>query len=84
MLDFEPVDPRTARIIKILNESEYFKSIKDKKEFALKIEKVYLFDIGNELKKMDVWLYANPNKRYRNYRRFIVNWLGQKLGKGER
>jgi hypothetical protein len=84
MLDFEPVDPRTARIIRLFDESEYFKNIKNKKEFALKIEGVFLFDIGNEIKKMDIWLYANPHKRYKNYKRFIVGWLSSKLRKGER
>jgi hypothetical protein len=28
-----------------------------------------------ELQKMTVWLWANPHKRYKNYKRFIVNWL---------
>ena len=32
-------------------------------------------DIGTELKKMREWLLANPEKKKKNYRRFIVNWL---------
>lgn len=35
-----------------------------------------------ELKKMREWLLANPEKRKKNYRRFIVNWLIRTQEKG--
>lgn len=33
--------------------------------------------IVTELKKMECWLEANPDKRKRQYRRFVVNWLSR-------
>ena len=39
-------------------------------------------DITAELKKMREWLLANPEKRKKNYRRFIVNWLIRTQEKG--
>ena len=39
-------------------------------------------DIASELKKMREWLLANPEKRKKNYRRFIVNWLIRTQEKG--
>lgn len=39
-------------------------------------------DISVELEKMKQWLIANPDKRKKNYRRFIVNWLTRQQDKG--
>ena len=39
-------------------------------------------DIDLELFKMREWLLANPDKRKKNYRRFIVNWLTRTQDKG--
>ncbi len=39
-------------------------------------------DIEIELYKMREWLLANPDKRKKNYRRFIVNWLTRTQDKG--
>ena len=39
-------------------------------------------DIDIELYKMREWLLANPDKRKKNYRRFIVNWLTRTQDKG--
>ena len=39
-------------------------------------------DIDQELRKMREWLLANPEKRKKNYRRFIVNWLVKAQDKG--
>jgi hypothetical protein len=72
------MNPETIRLIWLMNQSKYFKSIKNKEQFADKLIYVFLFDIGNELKKMDIWLDANPHKRYKNYKKFIVNWLLRK------
>jgi len=32
-------------------------------------------EIDQELRKMREWLLANPDKKKKNYKRFIVNWL---------
>jgi hypothetical protein len=32
-------------------------------------------DVDAEIKKMSEWLYSNPTKRKKNYRRFVVGWL---------
>lgn len=34
-------------------------------------------DVELELKKMADWLLSNPNKKKKNYRRFITNWLSR-------
>lgn len=39
-------------------------------------------DVTAELKKMREWLLANPEKKKKNYRRFIVNWLIRTQEKG--
>ena len=36
-------------------------------------------DIKSELKKMEVWLTANPKNKKENHERFIVNWLSRSL-----
>lgn len=39
-------------------------------------------NITTELKRMEVWLVANPTKRKKNYRRFITNWLARNQERG--
>jgi len=39
-------------------------------------------DVNSELRKMREWLLANPEKKKKNYRRFIVNWLIRTQDKG--
>ena len=39
-------------------------------------------DIDIELAQMREWLKANPDKRKKNYRRFITNWLSRSQEKG--
>lgn len=39
-------------------------------------------DIEVELYKMREWLLANPEKKKKNYRRFITNWLSRTQDKG--
>jgi len=34
-------------------------------------------DIPNQINRMTAWLIANPNKRYKNYKRFIQGWLSR-------
>jgi len=46
-------------------------------------EKAYpACDISTELHKMADWLVSNPEKRKKNYRRFITNWLSRTQEKG--
>jgi hypothetical protein len=34
-------------------------------------------DVDIEIKKMEVWLSANPERRKKNYEKFIYNWLSK-------
>jgi len=34
-------------------------------------------DIPMQINRMTAWLIANPNKRYKNYKRFIQGWLSR-------
>jgi len=46
-------------------------------------EKAYpACDIMTELHRMADWLLSNPDKRKKNYRRFITNWLSRTQEKG--
>ena len=36
-------------------------------------------DIHREIRRMRIWLDANPRHRYKNYKRFIVNWLNKEI-----
>jgi len=39
-------------------------------------------DVKAELRKMRAWLLANPDKRKKNYKRFIINWLSRQQDRG--
>lgn len=39
-------------------------------------------DVRTEILKSAEWLKANPDKKKKNYRRFIVNWLGSAQERG--
>ena len=46
-------------------------------------EKAYpAVDITQELSKMADWLISNPEKKKKNYRRFITNWLSRTQERG--
>ena len=46
-------------------------------------EKAYpAVDITQELSKMADWLISNPEKKKKNYRRFITNWLSRAQERG--
>jgi hypothetical protein len=34
-------------------------------------------NLQDEFRRMEAWLEANPARRKKNVRRFIVNWLGK-------
>ena len=63
--------------------SELWKNISD--DLVAKWQDAYpAADVERELLKAGEWLIANPAKRKKNYRRFLVNWLArvQERGKG--
>lgn len=62
------------------NERKFF-NIKEK-DFQGWEEAYPACSIKAELQKMREWLLANPEKRKKNYRRFIVNWLVRTQDKG--
>ena len=37
-------------------------------------------NVDAELKKMEIWLASNPEKRKKNYEKFIFNWLSNQKG----
>ena len=51
----------------------------------MSIEKLRLafpgVDIEGEMRKMAVWLEANPARKKKNMDRFIVNWLSKTHGR---
>jgi hypothetical protein len=63
--------------------TENWENIPD--ELVEKWQEAYpALNVERELLKAGEWLIANPTKRKKNYRRFLVNWLarGQERGKG--
>lgn len=65
-------------IANYLRENQYFKSIKDIDTFVSKLDTAYpCLPIVDELQKMDLWLFSNPKRLKKDYRRFIVNWLNK-------
>uniref|UniRef100_A0A6M3IMX1 Uncharacterized protein n=1 Tax=viral metagenome TaxID=1070528 RepID=A0A6M3IMX1_9ZZZZ len=50
-------------------------------EYYLRLKDIYpQVDVERELNNMYMWLDANPRKRKKNYKRFIVNWLNHARG----
>jgi len=40
-------------------------------------------DVQGELRRMATWLMANPHRRKKHYKRFIVNWLASEQKRAE-
>ena len=77
----DEINPQIDRIKKFLKENPYFSKIKDIDIFAEKIVIAYSTkDIISDLKKMDLWLIANPLRLKKNYKSFIVRWLNRSYG----
>lgn len=54
-------------------ENQYFKITEDEHK---KYKEVYKdIDIDLQYKKMEIWINANPERKKKNYKRFINNWL---------
>ncbi len=47
-------------------------------EFASRLKEAFPhLDVEEEIRKAELWLYANPAKRKSNYERFLINWLSR-------
>ncbi len=69
------------RLVKQINETRFFKDSKPPIDFEFVENLVKIYgekELRQELNKMYVWLLADPRRRKKNYRRFIVNWLNNK------
>lgn len=77
MRDIEKI----KKIYETLNKIVYFKDIDKKGEFVQKIYNIYgdKIDIIEELRRMEIWLDVNPQRRKKNYKRFIFFWLNRAL-----
>lgn len=76
-------DPAHAGIVQLLQSHEKWKTgIKDHDGFTRTLIATYGEEWGgagilSQLKKMAAWLLANPRKRYKEHRRFIINWFNR-------
>jgi len=62
----------------LLDGHPFFASLKMDADFWNALAAAYPDqDIPNQINRMTAWLIANPNKRYKNYKRFIQGWLSR-------
>ena len=77
----EPVKKPVIPKINFSIETRSWENITDKDVSIW--EKAYpAVDITQELSKMADWLISNPEKKKKNYRRFITNWLSRTQERG--
>jgi predicted DNA-binding protein YlxM (UPF0122 family) len=77
--DKETIKKSTNQKITFNTETLKFENIK--KEMLDKwIEAYPNCNVSLELKKMEAWLAANPDRLKKNYEKFIVNWLARAKG----
>ena len=70
--------PKIDEVVVFLEQSTFFRGIKDKAVFAEKMYQAYpMRELVHELKRMEFWLVANPVRQKKNYARFITNWLSR-------
>ena len=74
------MNPDIAKIVKELKSEENFSAIKDIEKFSEKLYNCYYAkcDIVSEIRKAGIWIEANPNRRKKNYKRFLANWFARK------
>ena len=66
---------------KITFNNQIFKFENIPKEKIDKWKEAFLnCNVDIEIKKMEAWLTANPDRLKKNYEKFIVNWLGRAKG----
>ena len=71
--------------VKISFNRKIFKFENIPKEKLAKWKEVYAaLDVEKEIRKMEVWIAANPNRNKKNLERFITNWLARAEEKGGR
>ena len=71
--------------VKISFNRKIFKFENIPKEKLVKWKEVYAaLDVEKEIRKMEVWIAANPNRNKKNLERFITNWLARAEEKGGR
>ncbi len=57
-----------------------FEDVVKNREYLKELEATYPeLELAREIKRMRIWLDANPRHRYKNYKRFIVNWLNKEI-----
>ena len=62
----------------LLDGHPFFSGLKNEPDFWNALAAAYPDqDIPMQINRMTAWLIANPNKRYKNYRRFIQGWLSR-------
>jgi hypothetical protein len=74
---------RTIYILDDVTSYEFFKDSKPEIDLAymiITIKNHGFSKIKNNIDKAYEWLVANPNKRKKNYRRFLTNWLKSENG----
>jgi len=73
-------EERNIKERKIFFNKTTFKLENIPKEKIDKWEEAFLnCNVDLELKKMEAWLAANPERLKKNYEKFIVNWLGRAI-----
>lgn len=74
--------PDIERVRRFLKNDVYLSGIKDLEKFSERLYETYhrRSDIISELRKMSFWLDCNPQRRKKNYARFICNWMNKKTG----
>jgi len=62
----------------LLDGHPFFSGLKTDVDFWNALAAAYPdVDIPAQINRMTAWLIANPNKRYKNYKRFIQGWLSR-------
>lgn len=68
-------------LLEQLRSTRFFKDSKPAIDFEFVENLIKTYgekELRQELNKMYVWLLADPRRRKKNYRRFIVNWMNNK------
>ena len=57
---------------------DHFEGLCADLQYRQRLQETYPdLDILAQFRKMRAWLEANPRHRYKNYKRFMVNWLNK-------
>jgi hypothetical protein len=76
------MNEKVVQIMEYMNRNIYFKSIKNIEILSEKMVIAYPgTPILDELIKADLWLSVHPEKHYKKYDKFLVNWLNRAFGR---